>query len=69
MVDEHVAFAQGREDALRSLAFAERRMRRRDERRVLESRAVDGVNLPEAGQVEQTGNLDHVGRIDVEFTQ
>ncbi len=60
----------GREHALRSLAFTERRMRRRDERSVFESGgAVDGVNLPEAGQVEETGNLDHVGRIDVEFTQ
>ena len=69
VVHEHVALAQRREDALRRLALAERRVRRRHERRVLQLLAVHAVQLAQAGQVEQAGHLDDVGRVDVHLAQ
>ena len=69
VVDQDVALAEGGEDAPRCLAFAERGMGGRNERSVLQLRLVQTVDLEQCRQVEQTGHLDHVGRIDVEFTQ
>ena len=47
VVHEHVAVAQRREDALGGFPFTERGRGRRHERRVLQLRAVDAVDLPQ----------------------
>ena len=69
MVHEHVAVAQRREDALGRFAFAERGRGRGHERRVLQRRAVDAVDLPQRRQIEQPGHLDDVAGVHVEFAQ
>ncbi len=69
MVHQHVALAEGGEDALRVLPVGERRVRGRDERLVLEVGPVDRVHRPQRGQVEQAGHRDDVGGIHVELAQ
>ena len=69
VVHQDVAVAQRGEDALGRLPFAERRRGGGDERRVLELGPVDAVDLPQRRQVEQSGHLDDVAGVDVEFAQ
>lgn len=40
-----------------------------NERTILQVRTIQTVDLEQRGQVEQSGYLDDVGRIDVEFPQ
>ena len=67
VVHEHVALPQGGEHALGRLVLGEPRRRRRHERRLLEVRAVHVVDLPERGEVEQPGDVEHVvlGHVDL----
>jgi hypothetical protein len=66
-MQQHIAVAQGGENALARLA--ERGIRGGHERGVLQPGPVDRVNLPERREIEQTGNLNHVAGIHVEFAQ
>ena len=51
------------------LAFAERRRGGGHERRILQLRAVDAVDLPQRRQVQQPGHLDDVTGVHVELAQ
>ncbi len=69
MLNENVAVAQGREDALGRLPLAERRVRGGNERRVLEIRAVDAVDLPERRKIKKPRYLDDIPGIHVQFPE
>ncbi len=69
VVHQHIAVAQRRENALRRFPFAERRRCRGHERAVLERGPVHAVDLPQRRQVQQSGDLDDVAGIDIEFAQ
>ena len=69
MMDQDVTVAQCREDALRCLALAERRVRGRHEGAVLELRPVDAVDLPQCRKVQQPRHLHHVTGIHIELAK
>ncbi len=69
MMYQDVAVAQCGEDALGGLALTECRVGGRDEGGILEVGTVDAVDLPQARQIEQSGDLNDVARIDIEFAK
>ncbi len=69
MMEQHIAFAKRRENALGRLAVGEGGAGGGNERRVLERRPVDAVDLPQRRQVEQPRHLDDVTGMHVEFAQ
>ena len=69
MMKQHIAFAQGREDALRCFAVGEGGTGGRNEDRVFERRPVHAVDLPQRRQVEQPRYFDDIAGIHVEFAQ
>lgn len=66
---QHVPVAQGGENALRRLAFAESRWGGGHERPVFECGPVHVVDLPQRRQVQQAGHLDDVARRHIQFPQ
>ena len=67
VLDQGVGLLEGGEDVAGGLPLPEGRRGRGDHRRVLEVRQVQPVELPEAGQVQEPGEPDHVPGLDVQL--
>ncbi|SKT58906.1 Uncharacterised protein [Mycobacteroides abscessus subsp. abscessus] len=66
---EHIPIPQCGEDALGGFTLPEGRMGRRHECRILQGGPIHAVDLPQARQIQQAGNLHDVTGIHVQLAE